>query len=348
MPDDCHTYLRFYEEAIIHGQAAANELITLKNQGFVPDLIIGHSWGSSMFVKEVFPDTPYISYVEWYYNCKNSDVDFQNENLGINQKAELVCKNSHILQDLVKSDLVITPTEWQKQQIPEIFRDKVRVIHEGINTEYFKPDNNAEFKIPNRDIVLTKKDKVLTYATRGMEEYRGFPQFMVAASILMQKDPDLHVVVAGEDKVFYGRKLADSTFKREMLNMFKYDMSRLHFTGPLPYDNYLKLLQVSTAHVYLTYPFILSWSLLEAMATGCVVVASNTQPVTEYMKDNYSGILVDFNDVEGIVSKVSEVINNREKYTEITQNARNTVIERCESKDMLKKQQELINSFAKR
>ena len=348
VPEDCHRYLKFYEESIIHGQAAAGELLSLKNQGFVPDLIIGHSWGNSMFVKEVFPDTPYISYVEWYYKYKDSDVDFINKNIDINQKAELVCKNSHILQDLVKSDLVLTATEWQKQQIPEIFHNKVKVIHEGINTDFFKPDNDAEFKIPNSDIVLTKKDKVLTYATRGMEEYRGFPEFMEAASVLMKKEPDLHVVIAGDDRVCYGRKYQDSTFKKEMLKKFEYDMSRLHFVGSLPYPEYLNLLRISTAHIYLTYPFVLSWSLLESMATECVIVASNTQPVTEYMQNGYNGVLVDFYDINAIVNSVSDILHNREKYTEISKNARKTIIEKCEQKDMLKKQLELINSVAKR
>ena len=348
VPDDCHIYLKFYEESIIHGQAVANELIKLQNQGFKPDIIIGHSWGGPMFVKEIFPETPYISYVEWYYNCKNSDVDFINKNLDINQKAELACKNSHILQDLVKSDMVITPTNWQMQQIPKMFSDKIQVIHEGINTDFFKPDNNAKFKIPNSNLTLSRNDKVLTYATRGMEEYRGFPQFMVAASILMEQEPDLQVVIAGEDKVFYGRQLLNTTFKNEMLKMFKFDLSRLHFVGPLPYPEYLKLLQVSRAHVYLTYPFILSWSMLEAMATECTIVASNTQPVTEYLKDGYNGILVDFNNINDIVKKVTDVLNNKEKYTEISKNARKTIVENLELKDMLKKQLDLINSFTKK
>ena len=345
VPDDCHTYLRFYEESIIHGQAAANELIVLRNQGFVPDLIIGHSWGSSVFVKEIFPKTPYISYVEWYYNCENSDVDFAVKDVSINQKAELACKNSHILQDMVKSDLILTSTEWQKQQIPKIFRNNVKVIHEGVNTEYFKPNEDAQFKVPNTDIILTRKDKVLTYATRGMEEYRGFPQFMVAASILMQKNPDLHVVVAGEDAVFYGRKLTDTTFKTEMLKMFNYDMSRLHFVGILSYNDYLSLLQVSSAHIYLTYPFILSWSMLEAMAVSCPLIASDTAPVLEYVKDGYNGILVNFNDIDSIAKKAADVINNSGKYVKMTENARKTVIERCELKDMLKQRMDMINSF---
>ena len=347
VPNDCHKYLRFYEEAIIHGQAVASELMALKEKGFVPDLIIGHSWGNSMFVKEVFPKTPYISHVEWYYNYENSDVDFVNKDIEVNQKAELVCKNSHILQDLVKSDLVLTSTEWQKQQIPEIFYSKVKVIHEGISTEYFKPDKNAQFKIPNTDIVLTRKNKVLTYATRGMEEYRGFPQFMTAASILMQQEPDLQVVVAGDDKVCYGRQITGTSFKREMLKMFKFDMSRLHFVGTLPYKDYLNLLQVSSAHIYLTYPFVLSWSMLEAMSAGCNLVASDTPPVTEYIKNNYNGLLVEFNDINAIVKSASDIINNREKYAEMPQNARRTVIERCDLKNMLEQRINLIKEFVK-
>ena len=319
--------------------------MALKNQGFIPDLIIGHSWGNSIFAKDVFPQTPYISYIEWYYNCENSDVDFLDNNININQRAELTCKNSHILQDLVKADLLLTPTEWQKQQIPEIFRSKVKVIHEGINTQFFKPDEDVRFKVPDTDIVLTRKDKVLTYATRGMEEYRGFPEFMEAASILMQKEPNLHVVIAGEDKVCYGRRLVGTTFKAEMLKKFKYDMSRLHFVGKLDYDDYIKLLQVSSAHIYLTYPFILSWSMLEAMAAGCVIIASDTPPVTEYMQDNYNGILVGFNDINAIVEKTTDVINNREKYAEISENASKTIIERCELKGMLNKYINMINSI---
>ena len=347
VPDDCHGYLRFYEEAIIHGQAAADMMIRLQNSGFKPDVIVGHSWVASMFAKEVFPDTPYIAYIEWYYNYKNSDFDFANKNLDINDKAKLICKNSHILQDLVRCDMGLCPTNWQKQQIPEIFRKKIKVIHEGINTDVCKPDKNAEFKVPDSDIVLTRKDKVLTYATRGMEEYRGFPEFMKAASILMKKIPDLHVVVSGEDRVCYGRRIANSTFKKEMLKRYNYDMKRLHFTGPLPYLEYIKLLQVSSAHIYLTYPFVLSWSMMEAMATGCVIIASDTEPVREVMNQD-NGILIDFYDTQALVDKAIDVISNKEKYEKISQNARKTIVYKYKLTSMISKQLNLINSVIKK
>lgn len=347
VPNNCHRYLRFYEESIIHGQAAAEVLISLKQQGFMPDIIFGHSWGSSLFVKEVFPNVPYIAHIEWYYNPVNSDVDFGGKVLDIDAKASLKTKNSHILQDLVSCDYGISPTNWQKMQVPEIFRDKIKVMHEGIDTDFFKPDCKVKFKVPNTDIILTKSDEVLTYATRGMEEYRGFPEFMKAASVLMKQRPNMQVLVAGEDRVCYGRLLKNDSFKQKMLRELDFDESRLHFVGSLPYNQYLKLLQVSTAHVYLTYPFVLSWSFLEAMAAGCCIVASNTEPVKEVMQDKFSGLLVDFYDINAIVDNVSKIMDNREKYSLLCENARDVVVKNYDLKTLLPKEIEFLRRVAK-
>ena len=346
VPNNCHRYLRFYEESIIHGQSAAELLISLQQQGFKPDVIFGHSWGSSLFVKEIFPDVPYIAHIEWYYNPENSDVDFGGKVLDVDERASLKTKNSHILQDLVSCDWGVSPTQWQKSQVPEIFRDKIKVMHEGIDTDFCKPNDNVEFKVPNTDIVLTRKDEVVTYATRGMEEYRGFPEFMKAASELLKQRPNLHILVGGEDRVCYGKHLKDDTFKKKMLRELEFDESRLHFVGPLPYNEYVKLLQVSSAHVYLTYPFVLSWSFLEAMAAGCPIVASDTAPVTEVMQDKYSGLLVDFYDIDGIVAKVNELIDHKEKYQLLRENARDVIVKNYDLKMLLPKQIEFLKSVA--
>ena len=256
-----------------------------------------------------------------------------------------MCKNAHILQDLVNCDYAISPTNWQKIQVPEIFRDKITVIHEGVNTDICKPDKNAEFKIPNTDIVLTQNDEILTYATSGMEEYRGFPEFMKAASVLMKQRPNLKVVVGGEDKVLYGRTLRNTTFKSEMLKKYDYDMKRLYFVGRLNYNDYINLLQVTSAHVYLTYPFVLSWSLVEALSTGCVVVASDTPPVNEVIKDGFNGILTDFFDTDALVEKINSILDNRGDYSKIQINARETVIKDYSQKEMLKKQINFIKNI---
>lgn len=346
IPDDCHRYLRFYEESIIHGQSAAEVLIQLKMQGFQPDVIVGHSWGAPLFVKQIFPDVPYVAYLEWYYNPVNSDVDFGGKVLDVDEQALLMCKNSHILQDLVNCDYGITPTNWQKSQFPKEFRDKINVLHDGIDIDLCKPDENVEFKIPNTNLVLHKNDEILTYATRGMEEYRGFPEFMKAVSILQKQRPNMIVLVGGEDKVCYGRKLYNDTFKQKMLRELDLDLNRLHFVGPLMYKDYVKLLQVSTAHVYLTYPFVLSWSFLEAMASGCCIIASDTAPVKEVMQDGYNGILTDFFDVNALTDKINMVLNDRDKYKHITDTVRLTIAEKYNLKQCLPRQIEFLKDIA--
>lgn len=347
VPADCHRYLRFYEESIIHGQAAAGVLLQLQQGGFTPDVIVGHSWGSSLFVKEVFPDVPYVAYIEWYYNPTNSDVDFSNGALDVDAKASLKMKNSHILEDLVSCNYGLSPTKWQKSQIPQEFQNKIKVIHEGIDTDFCKPNRNVEFKIPGTETILNKNDEVLTYATRGMEEYRGFPEFMKSASILMKQRPNLKVVIGGEDRVCYGRHLKNDSFKTKMLRELEFDESRLFFTGPLPYNEYVKLLQVSSVHVYLTYPFVLSWSFLEAMSAGCAIVASDTAPVKEVMEDKFSGLLVNFFDIDMIVEKVNDILNNREKYTFLGVNARNKIVDNYDLKKLLPEQVEFIKKCVK-
>ena len=344
VPDNCHRYTRFFEEAINHGQAAAEALFRLRELKFYPDIIIGHSWGNSLFVKEVFPDVPYIAYIEWYYNYVNSDVDFGKDRVDVDVKASIRCRNAHLLMDLVNSDCVWCPTQWQKAQIPREFWGKITVLHDGIDTSFCSPDPDAEFAIPQKKLVLNSKDEILTYVTRGMEEYRGFPQFMEAVSVLQKQRPNLQVVVGGEDRVCYGKRLRGDTFKKKMLREFEYDMNRLHFTGLLPYSEYVRLLQVSAVHVYLTYPFVLSWSFLESMSAGCCIIASDTPPVKEFMRDGYNGILTDFFDVHALVEKINDVLDYREKYMQIRKNAREAIVKDYELRDMISKQIKLINS----
>lgn len=333
---DSSSYQKYFEEAILHAQAAAACASALKDEGFIPDLIYAHSWGPSTFIKDIFPDVPLICYFEWFYNSENSDFDFFKKDNSAEAKMRLKCKNANILMDLISCDAGITPTQWQKSQFPKEFQDKITVIHDGIDTEICQPDN------------AQKKGKILTYATRGMEAYRGFVEFMMAASVLMKKYPDLQVIVAGEDKIFYGPQLPDTTYKKVLLEKLEFDKSRLHFTGKLSYEDYIKLLQSSTVHVYSTCPFVLSWSILEAMACGCTVVASNTQPVTEVIKDNYSGLLFDFFNVGQLIEKIELAFNNPEKMEQISYNARETVLEKYSLEKVMPKQLEFLKKISER
>lgn len=345
VPENCHRYLRFYEEAIIHAQAAAEAAIQLRNSGFIPDIIYGHTWGQTLFMKDIFPEVPLLCYFEWFYNSVGADMGFDGEVLSVDKLAKLRSKNAHLLIDLYTCDAGICPTKFQKKQFPKEFDDKLKVIYDGVDTDYCKPNENAVFKIDNKDLVFTSKDEVVTYATRGLEAYRGFPEFMQAVERLQKRRKNLHVIIAGEDRVCYGPKLADTTYKKLMLQKLDLDLDRIHFVGKLPFARYVNLLQISSAHVYLTYPFVVSWSLFDAMSCACPIVASATEPVMEFVENNKSGLLFDFYDINEQVEKIEYALNNREKMASIRANARNVIVENYSLSKMISQHLEYIDSI---
>jgi len=341
-----HPYLNAYEEAVICGQATANAALKLKEQGFKPDVIYGFSgWGSSMFIKDVFPDVPFLCYFEWYGKPEDSVFDFDGTTLDEDAKAQIRCNNSHIMHNLISCDAGICPTNWQKSLFPKEFQDKIKVIHDGIDVEICKPDDTAKIFLEDKNIELSVNDEIITYGTRGMEPYRGFPQFMEAVEKLLKTRPNAHFIIAGSDVSCYSPKLKNGTYKELMLEKFDIDLKRVHFVGNLSFEQYIKILQISSVHVYLTYPYVLSWSILNAMATGCCVVASNTKPVIEVIKDNYNGLLVDFFNVEQLVEKIEYSLDNKTKMQKIRDNARQTIIDKYSLKDCLSKQINYIHSL---
>lgn len=347
VPDDCHGYLRFTEDSIIHAQATAEAALALKEHGFKPDIIYGHTWGNTMYMKDVFPDVPLLCYFEWFYNATGGDIGFDGKKPDVDGLAKLRTKNSHLLVDLYSCDAGITPTNFQLKQFPKDFHHKIKVLHDGVDTDYCRPDDNAVFEV-NDKIKFTKNDEVVTYATRGMEAYRGFPEFMHAVSILQKKRPKMQVVIAGEDRVCYGPSLVNTTYKKLMLELLDLDLSRIHFTGSLPFNRYVKLLQVSSAHVYLTYPFVVSWSLLDSMACACPIVASDTEPVREFISNNKSGLLFDFFDVENQVKQIEYALDNKNDMKILGYNARKTIEENYALKDMLPQHINYLNSLIKK
>lgn len=342
-----HHYVRPLESAVLQGQAVFKLLDKLKAQGFVPDVICGHSgWGPTLFVKEAFPDTPLICYFEWFYHARGSDTDFDPaEALNVDDMARIRTKNAPILIDLYTCDRGLSPTYWQRAQFPQEFHDKISVLHDGVDTEYFKPNLGAKLVLPNLD--LSNVDELVTYVARGMEPYRGFPQFIEAIAYLQERRPNCHVVIVGDDRVCYGKSLPDgSSYKDFMLKKVPLDLTRVHFTGSLPYGQYLQVIQVSSVHVYLTRPFVLSWSMIEAMSTGCLVVGSDTAPVTEIIKDGENGLLVDFFSPQKIADRIDEVLEHPTRMAEIRSQARKTVLERYALADLLPQNIQIIKNIA--
>jgi len=300
-----------------------------------------------MFMKDIFPDVPLLCYFEWFYNAQGADVGFDGKLQNEDDKAKLRTKNSHLLVDLYSCDAGISPTNWQKNQFPTEFHDKIKVLHDGVDTDFCKPDNDAKFLVKDKNLVLTAKDEVITYATRGMEAYRGFPEFMRAASILLKKRSNAHIVIGGEDRVCYGPQIMGTTYKEMMLKELPdLDLNRVHFVGGLPFNEYVKLLQISSVHVYLTYPFVLSWSLLDAMSCGCCIVASDTKPVLEVMQDNYNALLFDFHNIDEQVEKIEYALANKDKIQELRHNARKTIVDNYALKDLLPQHIDFIKQLS--
>jgi glycosyltransferase involved in cell wall biosynthesis len=303
----------------------------LREKGFLPDVVVAHpGWGEALFLRDVFPSARLVHYCEFYYTGTGADVGFDPEfPLGLDDQLKVRIKNTTQLVGLVAMDQGIAPTRWQAGRYPGEFQSKIEVIHDGINTELVRPDPDAIFE---RDgLRLTHHDEVVTYVARNLEPYRGFHIFMRALPELLALRPKAHVLIVGGDGVSYGRRLPEGQSWREKCCAElkdEIDWKRVHFLGMLPYKDYLKVLQVSSVHVYLTYPFVLSWSMLEAMSAGCALVASRTAPVTELIEDGKNGRLVDFFDTGAIAKTASELIEARSDYAAMRNAARETVVER--------------------
>ncbi|MFK7733465.1 MAG: glycosyltransferase family 4 protein [Pseudomonadales bacterium] len=346
-----HHYIVGAERAIHQGQKVWRECKALRASGFIPDVICAHpGWGDALYVKDVYPEVPLLSFFEFYYRSTGADVDFDPEFPGEADEALRVrTKNIINILSLESADWGVSPTHWQYSQNPIEFQHKISVLHDGIDVGRAKPNPNAEIRLGS-GLVFRPGDKLVTYVARNLEPYRGFPAFMRAAEIILSEDPDVHIIVVGSDGVSYGRRLPKGQCWRhimlEELKMKPELLSRLHFTGQLPYPQLIKLFQVSAAHVYLTYPFVLSWSLLEAMACGCAVVGSDTQPLHEAIVHNQNGCLVDFFSPDDIARSTLALLNDRERAQSLGKKARKSVVDNYALEKLLPMHMQLIRNVA--
>ncbi|TNE65701.1 MAG: glycosyltransferase [Alphaproteobacteria bacterium] len=345
---DIHPALASSERSVITGQAAYKSLMDYKKKHGSPDIILSHSgWGASLFFKDMFPDAKLLSYYEWYYHCHGGDGEFvSRRKYGPNDEIRIRMMNTPILHDLAAQDWGQCPTVFQHSKLPKIFQNNVSILHDGVDVDYFKPEAGATVKVGDNK-VLTANDEVVTYVARGMEEYRGFPQFMQAISKLQKRRPNMHVVILGADRVAYGMKRKDGKgLKDDMLKKYKFDLDRIHFMGLQPLDVFRSLMRISSAHIYLTAPFVLSWSMLEAMSTGALIIGSNTDPVKELITDGENGVLVDFFDVNTLVEVTERALATPVEFEHMRQAARNRVVNHYATEDLLPKYWSLIQDVA--
>jgi glycosyltransferase involved in cell wall biosynthesis len=334
-PEGLHQYARHLEEQIRRAAAAMESARQLRRHGIVPDLIYVHpGWGESLFMQDIFPQAKCICYCEHYYRPRQADAAFDPEFPIPEYHWPIVrLQNTAVLHALASCDQAVSPTSWQRQGFPAVWQKKITVIHEGVDTDIIRPDPAACLRINGPGVDIARGDEVLTYVARDLEPYRGFHIFMRALPELMRLRPRCRVLIVGREGVSYGmRPPFGQSYLRRYLAQYPVDPARVFFLGTLPYPDYIKVLQVSACHVYLTYPFVLSWSVLEALAAGCLVVGSDTEPVREVVSDGQNGFLTNFFDHHALAHRIADVLENRERLGHIRHNARQTVLERYQQK----------------
>ncbi len=341
-----------HERSVMHAQACAVAALKLKNEGFTPDVIVAHpGWGEAMFVKDVFPATPLLTYFEFFYSATGADVGFDPEfPTGPESAQRLRVRNMPHLAALSACDAGLTPTRWQQSTLPREYRGRVAVSHEGIDTDAVRPDPAARFEWQGS--VFEAGQPVVTYVARNLEPYRGIHVFLRALPALLAAAPDAQVLVVGGDDVSYGQPAPHplgwrAWLTEELANAgTPLDAERVHFVGKLPHAEYVKVLQVSAAHVYLTYPFVLSWSMLEAMSAGALVIGSATAPVQEVIVDGENGRLVDFFDRDALVATIVDALRDPTRGRALREAARATVVQRYDLKRCVPATLKLIRALA--
>jgi glycosyltransferase involved in cell wall biosynthesis len=270
------------DRAVQNGKSFVRIGASLNRKGFVPDVIVAHSgWGSGSFARTIWPQAKFVQYLEWWYNSAHlAGKTVLGPRKSRNSAARTLCDNLPFLLDAQTADAILVPTKFQAAQVPAMLKPRIHVLHDGVDANLHRPERTGDPKFTWD--ALPETARIVTYATRGMEPMRGFPAFMAAWAQVQHEWPDVHCVIAGSDRVCYGASLPDGeSYKAQALNEHNFDMARLHFTGLLARDQYRALLRRSSAHVYLTQPFVLSWSLIESMMSGAPLVASDCPPVLE-------------------------------------------------------------------
>lgn len=325
-----HHYVQSFENAVLLGQSAYRTFSSLRRSGFLPDLAYAHAgFGLGLYVKDAFPRTRLLGHFEWYYRARNSDADFLGTGEVTDDEAlRIRTRNAGLLMELAQCDRGICPTQFQRAQFPPEFLDKLAVVHEGVDTEMFRPATERPLTIEGIPPEALGGE-IVTYAARGLEPYRGFPQFLEALSLLQARRPSVQAIVLGDDNVYYGRPHRDGlSWRAATLGALPaLDTRHVHFLGNVPLERYRQVLQASHVHVYLTVPFVLSWSLIEAMATGCSIVGSNTAPVREVLTHERTGLLADFHDPAAIAASIERMLEHRQLATSLGMNARRHAIE---------------------
>ena len=337
-----HFCSRTFENTIWHGEAVYQ---ALKDRADVrPDLIVGHSgFGSTIFLRELYGDVPIVNLFEYYYlpHGPDSDMTFRAD-LGWPMEPihfmRARARNAMILLDLQNCDAGYTPTLFQKSRFPSEYQSKIRVIFDGVDREVYhghgdalRPPMGKRGTRTVQGIEVSPTTRIVTYCSRGFESIRGFDQFMRSARLIAEGFPDVAFFIVGSDRIAYGGDKGHTdgkTFKQWVLDREPFDLSKFHFLGMVPPQDLSRLLAASDLHLYFTAPFVLSWSMMDAMSCGAVVLGSSTAPVVEMIQDGVNGLLADFFDPADFARRAIEVLRDPDAVRPLGRAAEQMIIDR--------------------
>ncbi len=333
-----HPFARAFEEKIRHAVGVYEALAPLAHD-LRPDLIVGHAaLGGTVFLPQLFPATPVLNYFEDFYQPDRSPSDFRPEwPRSEDDRLRARAQTAMSLLHLEYCDEGYSPTHFQHSLLPTAYRSKVTVLHDGIDTNFWRrqaPEDRDRFDSP----------RIVTYVSRALEPMRGFDIFMRVSKRIYEQYPDVIFLVVGSEHGGYGdqiRQIAESSFKEHVLKEDDYDLERIQFLGPVTPEALAAIFSMSDLHIYLTVPFVLSWSLLDAMACGCTVLASDTAPVREVIRHRENGLLADFFDVEALAATALEVLEDPLEFRALGEAAERTIAERYSLEVILPQMTEL-------
>lgn len=328
---DAWKYSAWFEESIGNAIGAGNGCKVLKQNGFKPDLIVGHAnWGELLYIKETWPDAPLLGYFEYYFIAKGGLVGFDPEFPEAGDIGPRLFANNAINHlSFERCDFGFTATEWQKATHPPSMQGRIAVVHEGIRTDRLIPDHDGDFAVEFATTRFARGEEIVTYVARSLEPARGFHTMMRSLPRLQALRPNARVAIVGGDDVSYGRRLAEGHTFRDWLTRElgdSVDWSRVHFLGRIPYGKLIDLIKLARCHVYLTVPFIPSWSMLEAMALEKTIVSSDVAPIREIMTDGKTGLLVNFFQPVLLAERIADVLADSSNFRMIGTAARERLV----------------------
>lgn len=330
----------------LRATAVASVCLALKQQGFIPDIIVAHSgWGDGLFLKTVYPSVPQLNYMEFFFQPIGADLDFEpSSSSGPNILAARAMDNTIHMANFFNADWCVSPTYWQRSVHPIEMQSKISVLHEGVNTKLCVPKQWDTYELPNGKVLNPLTDEIVTHIQRQFDKYRGFETVIRAVEEIHRRRPNAHILIVGKEGESYTP--SKPGYYKNMINEADCDRSRVHFLGHLSFQDYIKVLQVSSANIYLTYPFVLSWSFMEAMAVGCPMICSNTSPVAEVAEDQKNCLMFDFFDASELADSVDRVLDDRTFGKRLGVAAREKIVQQYDRGQLSTMMIELIKNIA--